>query len=193
MRSTVRQASSGLVTGTVPAPGYRPGEAGLSPASSRSRTGRWSGLSAVRCKGASWHAELNPCHRQEEFRGGLLGHRTYLKAKAGGDNRMSEKRETWEGVDGAVLQDPCDRAKATLPDPSFPVVQPHTHRYHASERCRQEQVERRSQPGPAAGRTMGNEPLRGHEEDASVALDTCNADGTRERLPGATRKATECP
>jgi hypothetical protein len=59
---------------------------------------------------------MNPCYRQEEFRGGLLGHRTYLKAKAGGDNSMSEKRETWEGVYGAVPQDPGDMAKATLPE-----------------------------------------------------------------------------
>ena len=65
---------------------------------------------------ASCHAALNPCYRQEEFRGRLLGHRTYLKAKAGGENSMSEKQETLEGVYGAVLQDPCDMAKATLPE-----------------------------------------------------------------------------
>jgi hypothetical protein len=29
---------------------------------------------------------------------------------------MSEKQETLEGVYGAVLQDPCDMAKATLPE-----------------------------------------------------------------------------
>ena len=34
-----RQASSGLATGTVPALGYRPGNAGLSPASSRPARG----------------------------------------------------------------------------------------------------------------------------------------------------------
>ena len=45
----VRQASSGLVTGTVPAMGYRPGEAGLTGILA-SFTGRWSGLSAVRRK-----------------------------------------------------------------------------------------------------------------------------------------------
>jgi len=59
---------------------------------------------------------MNPCYRQEEFRGKLLGHRTHLKVKAGGDNSMSEKRKTSEGVYDAVPQDPCDMAKAILPE-----------------------------------------------------------------------------
>ena len=45
----------------------------------------------------------------------LLGHLVNLKAKAGGDNSMPEKRETLEDAEGAVPQDPCDRAKAGLP------------------------------------------------------------------------------
>ena len=45
----------------------------------------------------------------------LLGHLVYLKAKAGGDNSMPEKRETLEDAEGAVPQDPCDRARAGLP------------------------------------------------------------------------------
>jgi hypothetical protein len=59
---------------------------------------------------------LNPCYRQEEFRGILLGHRVYLKAKAGGENSTPEKRETAESVYDVVPQDPCDMAKATLPE-----------------------------------------------------------------------------
>lgn len=73
-------------------------------------------LSRVRCKCASWYLALNPCCRQEEFRGRLLGHRVYLNAKAGGENSMPEKRETSEGVYGAVPQGSCDMAKATLPE-----------------------------------------------------------------------------
>ena len=46
---------------------------------------------------------------------------------------MSEKRETLEGVYGAVPQDPRDMVKAGLPEPQSPVVEPHTHRYHALE------------------------------------------------------------
>jgi hypothetical protein len=44
----------------------------------------------------------------------LLGHPIDLKAKAGGDKSMSEKREPLEDAEGAVLQDPRDRAKAEL-------------------------------------------------------------------------------
>ena len=45
----------------------------------------------------------------------FLGHLVYLKAKAGGDNSMPEKRGTLEGAEGAVPQDPRDKAKAGLP------------------------------------------------------------------------------
>src|SRR6266704_7025768 len=61
------------------------------------------------------------------------GSSTYLRAKAGGDKSMSEKRESLEGVYGAVPQDPRDMVKATLPESQSPVVEPHTHRYHASD------------------------------------------------------------
>ncbi|MCI0336650.1 MAG: hypothetical protein L0226_03665 [Acidobacteria bacterium] len=36
---------------------------------------------------------------------------------------MSEKRETLEDAEGAVLQGPCDMAKAKLPEPQSPVVE----------------------------------------------------------------------
>ena len=42
---------------------------------------------------------------------------------------MSEKRETLEGAEGAVLQDPRDTAKAGLPEPQSPAVQTHTRCY----------------------------------------------------------------
>jgi hypothetical protein len=58
---------------------------------------------------------LNPCLSQEELGGMFLGHLVYLKAKAGGDNSMPEKREPLEDAEGAVPQDPRDRAKAVLP------------------------------------------------------------------------------
>ena len=53
----------------------------------------------------------------------FLGHRVYLKAKAGGDNSMPEKRGTLEDAEGAVLQDPRDRAKAVLPESQSPAVE----------------------------------------------------------------------
>ena len=59
----------------------------------------------------------------------LLGHPIDLKAKAGGDNSMPEKREPLEDAEGAVPQDPRDRAKAGLPESQSPAVQPHTRCY----------------------------------------------------------------
>ena len=56
----------------------------------------------------------------------FLGHRVDLKAKARGEKSMPEKREPPEGADGAVSQDPRDRAKARLPESQSPAVQPHT-------------------------------------------------------------------
>ena len=45
----------------------------------------------------------------------FLGHLVYLRAKAGGEKSMSEKRESLEGAEGAVPQDPREKAKAGLP------------------------------------------------------------------------------
>ena len=64
----------------------------------------------------------------------LLGHPIDLKAKAGGDNSMSEKREPPEDAEGAVPQDPRDRAKAGLPESQSPVVETHTRCYSVSNR-----------------------------------------------------------
>ena len=62
----------------------------------------------------------------------FLGHLVHLKAKAGGDNSMPEKRGALEGAEGAVPQDPRDRAKAVSPESQSPAVQPHTRCYSAS-------------------------------------------------------------
>jgi hypothetical protein len=48
----------------------------------------------------------------------LLGHPIDLMAKAGGEKSMSEKRGTLEGAEGAVPQDPRDKAKAALLNPN---------------------------------------------------------------------------
>ena len=62
----------------------------------------------------------------------LLGHPIDLKAKAGGEKSMSEKREPLEGAEGDVPRDPRDRAKAALPESQFPAVEPHTRCYSVS-------------------------------------------------------------
>ena len=53
----------------------------------------------------------------------LLGHLVYLRAKAGGEKSMPEKREPLEDAEGAVPQDPRDKAKAVLPESQSPAVQ----------------------------------------------------------------------
>ena len=57
----------------------------------------------------------------------LLGHLVYLKAKAGGEKSMPEKREVLEDAEGAVPQGPHDKAKAGLPEPQSPAVEMHIH------------------------------------------------------------------
>jgi len=59
----------------------------------------------------------------------LLGHPIDLKAKARGEKSMSEKRGSLEDAEGAVLQDPHDRAKTALPESQSPAVEPHTRCY----------------------------------------------------------------
>src|SRR5262249_35619665 len=44
---------------------------------------------------------------------------------------MPEKRESLEGADSAVPQDPRDKAKAALPEPQSPAVEMHTRCYSA--------------------------------------------------------------
>jgi hypothetical protein len=45
---------------------------------------------------------------------------------------MPEKREPPEDAEGAVPQDPRDKAKAVLPESQSPAVQPHTRCYSVS-------------------------------------------------------------
>src|SRR6516164_3512815 len=59
----------------------------------------------------------------------FLGHLVDLKAKARGDKSMPEKREPLEDAEGAVLQDPRDRAKAGLPESQSPAVKMYTRCY----------------------------------------------------------------
>ena len=48
----------------------------------------------------------------------LLGHPIDLKAKAGGEKSMSEKRGSLEDAEGAVPQDPRDRRKLHCLNPN---------------------------------------------------------------------------
>jgi hypothetical protein len=62
----------------------------------------------------------------------LLGHPINLKAKAGGEKSMSEKRGSLGDAQGAAPQDPRDKAKAALPESQSPAVERHTRCYSVS-------------------------------------------------------------
>src|SRR5205823_8082891 len=112
--------------------------------------------------------------------GGSQVNRLTCKAKAAGDNSLSEKRESPEGVDGAVPQDLRDMAKAGLPEAQSPGVQHHTHCHNAWGQCRPEQAIGDLWPVPSAGQTMASEVMEGDEWAAYVALETFSTTGTRD-------------
>ena len=124
----------------------------------------------------------------------LLGHPIDLKAKAGGERSMSEKRGTLEDAEGVVPQDPRDRAKAALPESQSPAVED-AHSLLQRLKCsatRGRSFSFRDRP-PPTGRAMKNDFIEGDEWDAYVALDTFSTNGTRDGLTGASPTVTESP
>src|SRR5919108_360183 len=57
----------------------------------------------------------------EEMTSGSTAH---SRSKDQQDNSMPSKQEPSEDVDDVVLQDPCDRARAALPEPQTPAREP---------------------------------------------------------------------
>ena len=124
----------------------------------------------------------------------LLGHPIDLKAKAGGEKSMSEKRGSLEGAEGVVPQDPRERAKAELPESQSPAVE--------LSHSLLQRLQRSATGGgsfrfrdlpPLTGWAMKNDFIQGDEWDAYVTLDTFSATGTRDGLPDASPKVTESP
>jgi hypothetical protein len=124
----------------------------------------------------------------------FLGHLVYLRAKAGGEKSMPEKREPLEDAEGAVPQDPRDKAKAALPESQSPAVETHTRCYgvYSAAPSRSGSLVFRDRPPPTGG-AMKNDFIEGDERDAYVALDTFSTNGTRDGLPGASPRVTESP
>jgi hypothetical protein len=94
----------------------------------------------------------------------LLGHPIDLKAKAGGERSMPEKRGPLEDAEGVVPHDPRDRAKAALPEPQSPAVQKVTLAATASiaQRPRGRSFRFRERPPPTE-RAMKNDFIEGDE------------------------------
>ena len=90
-----------------------------------------------------------------------------LKAKAGGERSMSEKRGTLEDAEGAVLQDPRDMAKAALPESQSPAVEDAHPLLQRLERSatRGGSFAFRDRPPPTGG-AMKNDFIEGDEWDA---------------------------
>jgi hypothetical protein len=66
----------------------------------------------------------------------FLGHLVYLEVKTEGDNSMlNESSGHWKAIEGGVLRDPRDMAKAELPETQSPGVKAYAHRNDACNRC----------------------------------------------------------
>ena len=124
----------------------------------------------------------------------LLGHPINLKAKARGERSMSEKQGSLEDAEGAVLQDPRDRAKAALPESQSPAVQLSHSLLRRLERSatRGGSYSFRDRPPPTGG-AMKNDFIEGDEWDTYVTLDTFSTNGTWDGLKGASPMVTESP
>jgi hypothetical protein len=107
---------------------------------------------------------------------------------------MPEKREPPEDAEGAVPQDPRDRAKAALPESQSPAVEDAHPLLQRLERSatRGGSFAFRDRPPPTGG-AMKNDFIEGDEWDAYVALDTFSTNGTWDRLRDASSRATESP
>jgi hypothetical protein len=124
----------------------------------------------------------------------LLGHPIDLKAKAGGEKSMSEKRGPLEDAEGVVPQDPRDRAKAALPESQSPAVE---HAHPLLQRLKRSATRGgsfsfRDRPPPTGG-AMKNDFIEGDEWDAYVTLETFSTNGTWDGLTGASPTVTESP
>ena len=123
----------------------------------------------------------------------FLGHLVYLKAKAGRDNSMPEKRGPLEDAEGAVPQDPRDKAKAALPESQSPAVRPHTRCYSV------ERSATRGHPFGFAGghlrlaRRWGTTSLKGMNGTPKSHSIRSTPNGTRDGLTGASPMVTESP
>jgi hypothetical protein len=76
---------------------------------------------------------------------------------------MSEKRGSSEDAEDAALQGPRDRAKARLPEPQSPAVQPHTPRHSVYRRCCPEHPVPLSRGVLSAWQAIASEAIQGDE------------------------------
>ena len=119
-------------------------------------------------------------------------HLTWTR-KREGTTAWWESMEHREGVDGAVVQGPCDMAKTRLFEAKFPAMEMRILRHttpSAEPPASGESPLLR--PNPSGWWAVDNEFTQGNGQAAYVTLDTSNARGIRDRLRGASPMVTEC-
>ncbi len=122
-----------------------------------------------------------------------MGHPAYLDVKTEGDRSMPGKREMPEGAEGHVSQDPRDMVKARLLEPQSPVMETYIPRSQRLWRGHRHTMVSFS-PSESSGRwAVANDATQGDGWGTYVALDTSSTVGTRDRLRGASPRATEPP
>src|SRR5713226_1516995 len=82
------------------------------------------------------------------------------------------------------------RQAPRLPEPQCPAMQWNIPRSQRLRRGHRDQTEMRRPSQPSGRWAMANEAIRGHERGAYVTLATSNAEGKRDRLKGASPRAS---
>jgi len=88
------------------------------------------------------------------------GSTAYSRSKGQQDNSMPSKRELPEDVEGTVLQDPRDRARAALLKSQTPARQVHLPRRQRLERGHQHPAESLSPSEPSGWWAMDNQSIQ---------------------------------
>ena len=101
----------------------------------------------------------------------FLGRLAYLDGKPRGDKSMPGKRWPSGGVQGGVLRDPHDMAKAGLLEPQSPMMEAHIPRHGVSGRGRQDRAVSLSLLETSFCRATASEAVQGDEQGAYVELE----------------------
>ncbi len=117
----------------------------------------------------------------------------YLEAKAEGDTRMPVKRGVPGGAQGLASRDLRHTVKAGLLEPQSPAMQVVVLRSQRLLRSHRDTPTRVSSGQPSSWWAVRHDLTQGDERGTYVTLDTFTHRETRDRLRGASPRATELP
>jgi len=89
------------------------------------------------------------------------GSTAYSRSKDQQDSSMPSKQEPSEDVYDVVLQDPCDRARAALPEPQTPARESHLPRLQRLQRGHRYTANPLRSSEPSDRWAMGDQPIQG--------------------------------